>query len=186
VVFLSLIISLNYTNLAKQMIKVQHEHEEQWWAGRQDLLRRQSTRKESQRKLDEVLSVASLLHHLLCASCYLGQLTANRRAVGGAVAEKPAAEEDFAEELRIFDGKVYRAQVQMVKEMSAKLKGYGMPFFGTREELVRREGEAKLGGVERGGKGERVDGMDDTRIEEAELVELQRRMIGILEDLCCE
>jgi hypothetical protein len=177
---------LNYINLPKQMIKVQHEHEEQWWAGRQDLLKRQSTRKESQRKLDEVLSVAPLLHHLLCPSCYLDQLIANRRAVGGAVAEKPAAEEDFAEELRIFDGKVYRAQVQMVKEMSAKLKGYGVPFFGIRGELVRREGEVKIGGVERGGKGVGVDGMDDKRVGEAELVELQRRMIGILEDLCRE
>lgn len=39
------------------MIKVQHEHEEQWWAGRQDLLKRQASRKESQRKLDEVLYV---------------------------------------------------------------------------------------------------------------------------------
>lgn len=42
------------------MIKVQHEHEEQWWNGRQALLKRQASRAESQRKLDEVLCVTLL------------------------------------------------------------------------------------------------------------------------------
>jgi hypothetical protein len=37
------------------MIKVQHEHEEEWWKGRQDLLRKQEARIEGQKKLDEVL-----------------------------------------------------------------------------------------------------------------------------------
>ncbi len=107
-------------------------------------------------------------------------LTTGRRAVGGKVEEKKGLpeDEDFAHELTIFDGKVYRAQVQMVKEMSAKLKGFGVPFFGTRAELVRRTGEA---GAEVDG-----EGMDDKRIDETELVELQRRMIGMLEDLCSE
>lgn len=94
--------------------------------------------------------------------------------------ERPV-EEDFAEELRVFDGKVYRAQTQMVKEMSAKLKGFGVPFFGTKQELVRAKGEGMGDG---NGKGE-GDG-ESKRIDEGELVELQRRMIGILEDLCGE
>jgi hypothetical protein len=90
-------------------------------------------------------------------------------------------EEDLAEELRVFDGKVYRAQTQMVKEMSAKLKGFGVPFFGTRGELVRKKGDVNETGEDKGdGKGE------GKKIEEGELVELQRRMIGILEDLCSE
>lgn len=90
-------------------------------------------------------------------------------------------EEDFAEELRVFDGKVYRAQTQMVKEMSAKLKGFGVPFFGTRAELVRKKGDVNETGEDkedRKGEGKKID--------EGELVELQRRMIGILEDLCSE
>jgi hypothetical protein len=37
------------------MIKVQHEHEEQWWQGRKALIERQAARKEGQKKLDEVL-----------------------------------------------------------------------------------------------------------------------------------
>lgn len=102
------------------------------------------------------------------------------------MAEKPV-EDDFAEELRVFDGKVYRAQTQMVKEICAKLKGLGVPFFGTRGELVRAKGE-------RDGEGKEEDAGDGKgegrgvvkKIDEEELVELQRRMIGILEDLCSE
>jgi len=37
------------------MIKSQHEHEQQWWNGRQDLIERQKARKEGQKKLDDVL-----------------------------------------------------------------------------------------------------------------------------------
>jgi hypothetical protein len=39
------------------MIKVQHEHEEQWWKGRESLKQTQEARKDGQKKLDEVLYV---------------------------------------------------------------------------------------------------------------------------------
>ena len=39
----------------KRMIRVQHEHEEQWWDGRLALLRKQEGREEGRKKLDEVL-----------------------------------------------------------------------------------------------------------------------------------
>ncbi len=39
----------------KRMIKVQYEHEQQWWEGRQGLLRKQEGREEGRKKLDEVL-----------------------------------------------------------------------------------------------------------------------------------
>jgi hypothetical protein len=39
------------------MIKVQHEHEEQWWKGREALIEKQKARKEGQKKLDDVLYV---------------------------------------------------------------------------------------------------------------------------------
>lgn len=61
--------------------------------------------------------------------------------------------------------KVYKAQTQMVKEMDGKLRNLGVPFFGMESELVRVDGK---------------DGM----IDKTELVELQRRMLSILEDLC--
>jgi hypothetical protein len=37
------------------MIKVQHEHEEQWLNSRKALIEKQSAREEGQKKLDEVL-----------------------------------------------------------------------------------------------------------------------------------
>ena len=112
------------------------------------------------------------------------KLILNRRAVGGKVEAKEelAEQADSAQELTVFDAKVYRAQVQMVKEMSAKLKGLGVPFFGTRAELVRKQGQEEVNHVVR--KSEGCEGSGN--IDEGELVVLQRRMIGILEDLCSE
>jgi hypothetical protein len=65
----------------------------------------------------------------------------------------------------------------MVKEMSAKLKNLGIPFFGTRSELVRKS------------KGDHnpKDDADDPNskaVTEAQLVELQRKMLTLLEELC--
>ena len=82
----------------------------------------------------------------------------------------------MAKELETFDMKVYKAQTQMVKEMMAALRKLGVPFFGTRSDLVR------VAGKEGGGDGKDGQGM----IEEAELVKLQRRMLVILEDLCSD
>jgi len=69
--------------------------------------------------------------------------------------------------------------MQMVREMTTKLRNLGVPFFGTRSDLVRPIG--KEGGIAGGGDGGKGgDGM----IDEVELVKLQRKMIAILEDLC--
>jgi hypothetical protein len=69
--------------------------------------------------------------------------------------------------------------MQMVREMTTKLRSLGVPFFGTRSDLVRPIG--KEGGLATGVDGSKgVEGM----IDEIELVKLQRKMITILEDLC--
>jgi hypothetical protein len=82
----------------------------------------------------------------------------------------------MAKELETFDMKVYKAQTQMVKEMMAALRKLGVPFFGTKSDLVR------VAGKEGGDDGKDGQGM----IEEAELIKLQRRMLVILEDLCSD
>jgi hypothetical protein len=87
--------------------------------------------------------------------------------------------EELAKELEIFDTKVYKAQMQMVKEMNTRLRNLGVPFFGTRPDLVRpvgKEGSSATG----------ANGSNDGKgmIDEVELVKLQRKMITILEDLC--
>ena len=107
----------------------------------------------------------------------------DRKLVGGSVTAGTSntSPEEMAKELETFDMKVYRAQTQMVKEMMAALRKLGVPFFGTRSDLVRVPGKEGAGGSG-GGDGKDGQGM----IDEAELVKLQRRMLVILEDLCSD
>jgi len=86
--------------------------------------------------------------------------------------------EELQKELETFDMKVYRAQMQMVKEMSTKLRSLGVPFFGTRVDLVRPVG--KEASRTDGGVGAAEKGV----IDEVDLVKLQKKMLAILEDLC--
>ena len=100
--------------------------------------------------------------------------------MGGATSEGKSntSPEELASELKTFDMKVYRAQTQMVKEMSTRLKNMGVPFFGVRLDLIIPVGK---GEVVEGDGGKRLEkGM----IHEAELVILQKRMLSILEDMC--
>lgn len=98
--------------------------------------------------------------------------------MGGAVptGTSNTSPEELAKELETFDMKVYKAQTQMAREMSAKLRSLGVPFFGTKRELVRIAGSS---GSE---AGKDQNGM----IDEAELVMLQRKMLVILEDMCSD
>jgi len=86
----------------------------------------------------------------------------------------------LAKELETFDMKVYKAQTQMVREMSARLRSLGVPFFGTKSELVRSPGKDAVG------DGDGVQKEEKGTIDEADLVKLQRKMLGILEDLCSD
>lgn len=107
-------------------------------------------------------------------------LTLYRKAVGGTVTvgDSNTSPEELAKELETFDMKVYKAQMQMNREMSNKLRSLGVPFFGTRSDLVRPAGkEASATGTESIQDGK-------VMIDEVELVKLQRRMLTILEDLC--
>ena len=72
---------------------------------------------------------------------------------GGGVVEESGLSEE--EELRGYDCKVYRAQVEMGKAAERELAGLGVPFFGV------------------GGEG-----------REEELRALRGRVVGFLEDLC--
>jgi hypothetical protein len=102
-----------------------------------------------------------------------------RKLVGGTVTQGTSntSPEEMKRELETFDMKVYRAQSQMVKEMMAALRKLGVPFFGTRSDLVRVTGK----------EGDGVGGKDGLGvIDEAELIKLQRRMLVILEDLCSD
>lgn len=84
----------------------------------------------------------------------------------------------MSRELETFDMKVYRAQLEMTKQMTSRLREFGVPFFGTKSELVRPRAQAEANGSD--------PPKDKGVINEMELVELQRRMLTILEDLCTD
>jgi len=60
---------------------------------------------------------------------------------------------------------------EMIAATERELKAMGVPFFGIKEELIRRDG---------GGVREKQEG----RIGEEELQGLRKRMLELLEDLC--
>jgi Protein of unknown function (DUF2458) len=74
--------------------------------------------------------------------------------------------------------KVYKAQLEMNRQMSSRLRECGVPFFGTKSELVRSRAQAGAGRME--------DPKTNGMIEESELLKLQRKMLSILEDLCSD
>ncbi|KAB2575963.1 hypothetical protein DBV05_g5408 [Lasiodiplodia theobromae] len=80
------------------------------------------------------------------------------------------------EQLKAYDRKVHKAQTEMFNAMSGQLKGLGVPFFGVKPELIAKgdEAAAAVSGPASGSK---------TRVTEAELQKLQRRMIEYLEDM---
>lgn len=106
-------------------------------------------------------------------------LTTCRRAVGGSTSTGTdnSSPEALAQELETFDMKVYKAQMQMVREMNSKLKSLGVPFFGTRADLVRPVGKEISS---EGGRNPETKAV----IDEVDLVKLQKKMLAILEDLC--
>lgn len=94
-------------------------------------------------------------------------------------------EADLKTQLEVYDAKVYRAQLQMVKEFTLQLRSMGVPFFGTRMEYVvlpdkSAEGTPVEGGEKKPEEIQKVDG----KVTEKELVELQRKMLELLESLC--
>nr|XP_001396192.2 hypothetical protein ANI_1_542114 [Aspergillus niger CBS 513.88] len=96
------------------LIQRQHDHEKQWWQGREALLKKQSARTEKKKELDAVL-----------------------RSVGAPVDENKqvsTAEEDRAE-LTNYDAKVYKASRQMSDAMIAELKALRIPFFTIKKGL---------------------------------------------------
>jgi hypothetical protein len=108
-----------------------------------------------------------------------------RRSVGGAITTGATntTPEELASELRTYDMKVHHAQMQMVTEFTTKMKRMGVPFFGTKSDLVRKskKEDSKADGST---TPTYEPGDEKAKIDEDELIKLQKKIIGILEDLC--
>ncbi|KAI9719785.1 MAG: hypothetical protein M1812_003273 [Candelaria pacifica] len=143
----------------RKMIKSQHEHERTWWAGREAILRKHEARAEKKRKLDDML-----------------------RSIGAKVptATPVTSPEEDAAELTQWDKQVHRAAREMVDAVTREFKTMGIPFFGTKPDLIRETSD----------KGEHIElqHSDDHKaakgtIADNDLLDLQRRMLETLEDL---
>ncbi|KAF3491120.1 uncharacterized protein GIQ15_00637 [Arthroderma uncinatum] len=143
----------------RRLIATQHEHEKNWWQGRQRLLAKQKARVGNQKKLDEVL-----------------------RAVGGKVTNQPheAAPQEDELEIKHYDDKVYKASTEMSKALDSELKALGIPFFAIKQDLIRpspSDGSSKP---------EDVNSSTDNCITPEEATVLRQRMLELLQDLCKE
>ncbi|TID25186.1 Serine/threonine-protein kinase [Venturia nashicola] len=102
------------------------------------------------------------------------QLNETLKAVGGTPTSAPTPEEDKAE-IDKFDLKVYTASKKMSEHHSAELKRLGVPFFGVNPKLIIMNDIQQFAATS--------DPLSQATITEAELIDLQRRMIQYLEDL---
>lgn len=81
--------------------------------------------------------------------------------------------QDLEAELANYDLKIYNALESMVEALTRELKTQRIPFFAIDKSLVEVS-QAPGSGKESG------------KLSEAELKDLQRRMLELLEDLCKE
>ncbi|MCJ1310791.1 hypothetical protein MMC25_004458 [Agyrium rufum] len=144
----------------RKLIDTQHQHERQWWDGRENLIKKQKDRVEERKKLDDVL-----------------------RAVGGMISTSASipTEADEANELLLYDKKVHRACSEMHRATEAELKALGIPFFGTSRSCLvpSSEQDENLPDTAELSSGK-------PRVSDTKLSELQRRMVKYLEELCEE
>ena len=84
--------------------------------------------------------------------------------------------EEVKEELKTFDKKVHKASQNMAKAINVELKALSVPFFDVRPDLVLTSSEALS-------ESDREALSSSLKIEEKQLLELQRRILQYLEDM---
>ncbi|RHZ67899.1 uncharacterized protein CDV56_104012 [Aspergillus thermomutatus] len=149
----------------RRLIQSQHDHERQWWQGREALLKKQKARVDKKKELDAVL-----------------------RSVGAPVDDTKqvsTAEEDQAE-LRNYNAKVYRASKQMAEAMTFELRSLGIPFFTIRKSLISDAPRAPQDRISRNYQTSESASQHQVSLSRDELSVLQRRMLELLQDLCKE
>jgi hypothetical protein len=168
-----------------RLIREQHSHEKQWFRGRQDLIKRIKGRKERQKEADEVLRRLKAGREILGLPVDDLDGKEDGEMTDGDEDDEEKEKELLRTELEGYDAKVWKAQRDMCEAVERELRGMGIPGFCIREGLVRREGSRGLraiAGEEGGGDG----GGGQKSLSVQELVELKRKVLGLLGDLCGE
>lgn len=86
----------------------------------------------------------------------------------------PQTAKEEKAELDNYDAKVYKASAQMATALVSELKGLDIPFFALKQSLVL--GDTPSETAEKG----------SPNVTKSELVDFQRKMLNLLEDLCKE
>ena len=107
----------------QHLIQTQHKHEREWWAAREELIRKAQGRDKSRLELDSVLA-----------------------SVGGLVATSShlrgeSEGDEVKKELAVFDRKVHSACRQMIDASNKEIRELGVPFFcaGISDKIEREE-----------------------------------------------
>ncbi|OCK83354.1 hypothetical protein K432DRAFT_184766 [Lepidopterella palustris CBS 459.81] len=148
----------HFKGAIRKLMADQESHERAWWRGRQILMKEQAAKK------------GHIGNHVPTWSS----------AAGSNEATSEAVEADEVE-LKEYDKKVYRASREMVNVMSLELKRLGVPFFGMKPELILPSGTEEPAVQQK--PSVRPGTASGPKITEEEMLGLQRRMLGYLEDM---
>jgi hypothetical protein len=102
------------------------------------------------------------------------QVAAMLQSMGGASVEAKADARVNEQELENYDRKVYAGLEAMTADFDRQLRSLGLPFYAIKHDLVILE------------EGTQKEGHLPGRIDRGELRELQKKMLGLLEDLFME
>ncbi|KAF1921146.1 hypothetical protein BDU57DRAFT_38614 [Ampelomyces quisqualis] len=138
-----------------QLMKDQEGNVKQWEAGRERLLEDQRLKRENEATHRAALSLPGLLE-------------------GTPLLRTPEREKS---ELSQYDAKVYRACKAMTEAQSSALKILGVPFFGTKPHLILSESS------EPGSSANTEQKSENQKINNAQLLDLQRKMLNHLMEL---
>lgn len=141
------------------MMEHQRRQEMQWYTERQALKQVQANRARSAAEAQSILR--SLTNGL------------------SATSDTVSAEVDVTRELSNFDRKLYDSQLAMETDMTAELKGLGVPFFGTQEQLIVADDDDAASLAQTSADRPKWSPV----VTKSQLLKLRRRMIEHLEDL---
>nr|OQO30960.1 hypothetical protein B0A51_01765 [Rachicladosporium sp. CCFEE 5018] len=144
------------------MMQDQRAHEMRWYSERQALKTSQSSRASS---ASQAMSI-------------LQSLNGNAETESGPDHADLDVEASKMDELQTFDRKVHAAQQTMETAMTTELKGLGVPFFGTNENLIITATDQE---AQHQSSASRPKW--STPVTDHELLLLRRKMVGHLEDL---
>lgn len=85
-------------------------------------------------------------------------------------------------ELGEYDRKVHQASVQMADALMADLRGMKIPFFVLQKSLIQEQDTSENTSQYLNAEGD----ASSSKLTKSDLADLQRRMLGLLEDLCKE